>query len=162
MKGNREKRPTFAEITSGLKQPKAVEKIRGKKTPVIAESVSVYDDEKAAWRISRIQLLDPYGWRELNADEIVRVKERLSSLERSTWKDIFIRDAHYNHQLEVNDLRCPIAKKWMLDNLPDQPYLWTIRVTAKERIWGILAEKAYQIILWDPYHLIWEVPKKNT
>jgi hypothetical protein len=48
----------------------------------------------------------------------------------------------------------------MADKMQDQPYLWTIRITGTERIWGILSEGAYQIIFWDPNHLIWEAPKK--
>ena len=159
MKGKR-RGPTFAEHVSGLRQPKAVEKVAGKKIPVVAEPVSLYDDEKAAWRIGRIQLVDPYGWHDLDSEGVRRVKERLASLEGSTWKDIFVSGAQYNHQIEVADLKCPTARKWMGDHLPDQPYLWTIRVTAKERIWGILAEGAYQIVFWDPDHLIWEVKKK--
>lgn len=159
-KGGNKKKPTFAEIVSGLKKPKAAEQITGKKAPVIAEEVPLYTEEKAAWRIRRIQLIDPYGWHELDTEEIARVKERLGALEGNTWKDIFIRDNHYNHEIEVADLKCAIAKKWMQDNLPDQHSLWTIRVSAKERIWGILAEGAYQIVFWDPDHLIWEIPKE--
>lgn len=157
--GNKKRGPTFAEMVSDLKRPKSVEKIAEKKSPVIAEPVSLYDDDKAAWRISRIQLIDPYGWHDLDAEGILRIKGRLASLERSTWRDIFVRDARHNHQIGVSDLKCPIAKLWMQKNLPDQPALWTIRVGAKGRIWGILSEKAYQIIFWDPDHLIWPIPK---
>jgi hypothetical protein len=160
MKRDKKKGPTFAEHISALKQPKTAQQIAGKKAPVIAEPVPLYNEEKAAWRISRIQLIAPYGFRELDVEGISRVKERLGALERNSWKDIFIRDKHYNHQIEVDELKCAIAKKWMEDNLPDQHSLWTIRVTGKERIWGILAEGAYQIVFWDPEHLIWEVPKK--
>lgn len=144
---------------SDFKNPKAVATISGTKRPVIAESVTRYDDQKAAWRIGKIQLIDPYGWHILDASGIARIKERLSSLERNTWNDIFVRDRHYNHKIRTDQLKCSIAKKWMHDHLPDYPYLWTIRVTGAERIWGIFAEGAYQIIFWDPRHLIWEVPK---
>jgi hypothetical protein len=157
--GGNKKKPTFAEIVSEAKNPRASQKIPDKKTPIIAKEVSLYDDEKASWRVSRIQLIDPYGWHELDSTGIQRVKDRLASLERSTWRDIFIRDARHNHQIEVNSLKCPLAKEWMAQNLPDQPYLWTIRVTQLERIWGILSEGAYQIVFWDPNHLIWETPK---
>lgn len=152
--------PTFSERVSALKQPIAAQRPSGKKSPVIAEAVSIYNDDKASWRIGRIQLVDPYGWHELDVQGISRVKARLASLERCTWKDIFIRNAGDNHQISVSELKCDIARKWMLESLPDQPYLWTIRVTAKERIWGILSEGAYQIVFWDPEHLIWEVPKR--
>jgi hypothetical protein len=44
--------------------------------------------------------------------------------------------------------------------MPDQPYLWTVRVSVTERIGVIPSEEAYQIIFWDPKHMIWEVPKR--
>lgn len=160
MGGGKRKRPTFAEQVSELKNPKIIQHVPGKKTPVIAEAVSLYDEHKAAWRIGRIQLVDPYGWHELDTAGIARIKDRLAALERNTWRDIFIRDADFNHKIEVSQLKCPIAKKWMAEHMKDQPYLWTIRVTAKERVWGILSESAYQIIFWDPNHLIWEILKK--
>lgn len=159
---DRKRKPTFAEIVSATKEPKSAQKVTGKREPAIAEEVTLYTHEKAAWRVGRIQLIDPYGWSELDPPGIERVKARLASLERLTWSDIFEKDAGNNHAIDVEDFRCPKAKKWMRINLPDQPTLWTIRVTAKERIWGILSEGAYQIVFWDPQHLIWEIPKKDT
>jgi hypothetical protein len=159
---DKRRRPTFKEQVTALKEPKAVHQVLGKKQPTIASEVSLYGEGKAAWRVSRMQLVGPYGWHELDASGIEKVKTRLASLERSTWNDIFVRDARNNHEIPVNTLKCATAKKWMAENMPDQPSLWTIRVTGKERIWGILSESAYQIVFWDPEHLIWEVAKKNT
>ena len=154
--------PTFAERVSALKQPKAVEKTLGKKTPVIAEEVTLYDERKLAWRLGKIQLADPYGWHVLGATEMAEMKDKLGYLESSTWKDVFVRDARNNHMIEAAKLKCPIARKWMVDHLPDQPLLWTIRVSGSGRIWGIISEGAYQIVFWDPEHLIWPTPLKNT
>jgi hypothetical protein len=158
-RGNK-KKPKSAVQVSNIKSPQAFQYVPGKKTPVIAEEAPLYDDTKAAWRVSKIQIIDPYGFHELDAAGISKVKERLAALEGNTWSDIFIRDARHNHQIQINQLKCPIAKKWMADHFRDQPCLWTIRVTGIQRIWGILSEGAYQIVFWDPSHLIWEIPKK--
>lgn len=130
------------------------------KNPQTAHSVSSYDDRKASWRVGRIQMVDPYGWHDVSSVDLGRIKARLSELEKLTWKDIFVRDARYNHQIEVNKLKCSEARKWMKQHMPDQPYLWTLRLTGAERIWGIFSEGAYLVIFWDPQHLIWEIPKK--
>jgi hypothetical protein len=53
----------------------------GKKAPAIAAEVSIYDDRKAAWRVSKIQLAYPYGWHELDASGISRMKEKLAAFE---------------------------------------------------------------------------------
>jgi hypothetical protein len=144
---------------SNKKGPKALEPVSGQKTPVIAESVTVYEDRKLAWRISKIQLIEPYGWHVLDATSVAEMKQKLGSLERNTWRDVFVRDARNNHSIRTDQLKCPIARKWMAEYMPDQPLLWTIRVSGKERIWGIISEGAYQIVFWDPDHLIWPIPK---
>jgi hypothetical protein len=140
-----------------LKQPASREIPSGDKTPKIASEPSFYDDRKAAWRISKIQISSPYGWHELTAPEVAEIKEKLGTFEKNTWRELFVRDARLNHCIPSNELKCPIARKWMTINMPDQPYLWTLRLSGAERVWGILSEGAYQIVFWDPQHLIWEV-----
>jgi hypothetical protein len=42
----------------------------------------------------------------------------------------------------------------MARNMPDQPYLWTLRFAGAERVWGIFSDGAYQVVFWDPEHRI--------
>ncbi|QMV18848.1 hypothetical protein GOB94_09255 [Granulicella sp. 5B5] len=141
------------------KKPKAREVPSGEKNPKIASEPSLYDDRKAAWRVAKIQLTDPYGWHEISANDASQIKVKLAVFEKNSWKELFVRDARFNHRIQSDQLKCPIARKWMAENMPDQPYLWTLRLSGSERIWGILSEGAYQVLFWDPQHLIWEVPR---
>ncbi len=102
---------------------------------------------------------DPYGWHNLTADEANQVRSKLSTFEKNTWREIFVRDARLNHRISAGELKCPIARAWMRSNMPDQPYLWTLRLSNMERVWGILSEGAYQIVFWDPEHRIWETSR---
>jgi hypothetical protein len=129
----------------------------GEKTPKTASEKPLYTDDKAAWRVSKIQLIDPYGWHDLNPTEITRIQLKLATFERNTWKELFVRDAKWNHRISSGDLKCPVAKAWMKAHMPDQPYLWTLRLSNTERVWGILSERAYLVVFWDPEHKIWEV-----
>jgi hypothetical protein len=129
------------------------------KTPRTAAELPLYTDQKAAWRVSKIQLIEPYGWHELSPFEVAKIKDRLSSFEKNTWKEIFVDQARFHHRISADELKCSTARQWMKKNMPDQDYLWTLRVTGAERIWGILSQGAYQVLFWDPEHLIWEVPK---
>lgn len=142
------------------KQPFSAEQPRGDKTPKVLADAPLYDNKKAAWRLGKIQLSDPYGWHLLEVWEFSKLREKLGSFEKNTWHELFVIDARNNHRIQSNQLKCDIARQWMKNNFPDQPYLWTLRISQKERIWGILAENAYQVIFWDPLHKIWEVPKK--
>lgn len=132
----------------------------GAKQPAFASTPPAYDDRKASWRVSKIQLVNPYGWHELNSAQVEEVRGKLATFERNTWKELFVRDARLNHRIASNELKCPLAKAWMKKNMPDQPYLWTLRFSGAERVWGILSEGAFLIVFWDPDHLIWEVERR--
>lgn len=96
----------------------------------------------------------PYGWHELSPEEIVYVQGKLSTFEGMTWKEIFVDAKKQNHPIDVCDLKCDEARKWMENNIKGQPTLWTLRFSGKERVWGIFSEGAYQIVFWDPKHMI--------
>jgi hypothetical protein len=51
----------------------------GEKTPKTASEKPLYTDDKAAWRVSKIQLIDPYGWHDLNPTEITRIQLKLAT-----------------------------------------------------------------------------------
>jgi hypothetical protein len=68
------------------------------KTPRTAAELPLYTDQKAAWRVSKIQLIEPYGWHELSPFEVAKIKDRLSSFEKNTWKEIFVDQARFHHR----------------------------------------------------------------
>jgi hypothetical protein len=142
------------------KQPRSEAETTGEKITKSISQPPAYDDKKAAWRISKIQLADPYGWHEMTPSEVSAIRVKLATFEKNTWKELFIRDAKWNHRIQSGDLKCPIAKAWMKTNMPDQPFLWTLRLSGAERVWGILSEGAFLIVFWDPNHLIWEIPRR--
>jgi hypothetical protein len=121
----------------------------------IAENPDSFNNRKAAWHLGRIQMAAPYGWQELTLKEVDYIRSKLALFEKNTWNQIFVEDKKRNHPIEVSALKCIEAKRWMKQNMPDQPTLWTLRLAGAERIWGIYSEGAYQILFWDPKHLIY-------
>jgi len=107
-------------------------------------------DRKAAWRINRIQMVDPYGWHELSPEKIVYVKSKLAELEKKTWAEIFFKEKHWNHALPVFELKCPQARRWMRENMPDQDQLWALRLSGAARIWGVFSDGVYLVVFWEP------------
>lgn len=72
-----------------------------------------------------------------------------------TWNEIFVIAKKQNHPIPVADLRCNLAREWMKKNMPDQDRLWTLRFSGAERVWGVFSDGVYQILFWDPKHLIY-------
>ena len=133
-----DKNPTFSAIVSGVKTP-----------TIAAESIN-YMHLKAAWRIRHIQMVTPYGWQEISSEKLVHIQGKLSLFESMTWREIFVDSKKQNHPIDVCDFKCPNARKWMEVNMKGQPTLWTLRLSGRERVWGIFSEGAYQIVFWDP------------
>jgi hypothetical protein len=142
MHKGKKRQPKEGATPSGIKQPRAVEP-------------PSYMDRKAAWRLRRVQMADPYGWHQLKHEQLIYVQEKLSAFESMTWNEIFVDSKKQNHDIAVSELRCGHARRWMRRNMPDQPTLWTLRFSGAERVWGIFSEGIYQILFWDPEHLIY-------
>lgn len=114
----------------------------------------------ACWRIARLQMVDPHGWHQLDATKVEYIRQKLAEYEAKDWNQIWITEKKHNHHVEVSTFDCPDAREWMRRNLPDQDVLWRLRLTGKERVWGIYREGVFHIIFWDPEHLIKLAPKK--
>ncbi len=97
----------------------------------------------------------PYGWHELTLAEVMDIRGKLASFETMTWNEIFVIAKKQNHDIPVSKLKCEKARRWMEKNMPDQPTLWTLRFSGAERVWGIFSGGSYQVIFWDPKHLIY-------
>ena len=126
----------------------------GVKLPKTVVEPQLYNDRKAAWHVSRLRLANPYGWHELPLERIQYIQEKLAHFEKKTWNEIFVIEKKHNHAVSVADLRCPLAKSWMRKNMPDQDFLWTLRLSGPERVWGIYSQGVYQLLFWDPEHNI--------
>ena len=88
---------------------------------------------------------DPYGWHNLTATLASEVRSKLATFEGNTWREIFVRDARWNHRIASSDLRCPIARAWMARHMKDQPFLWTLRLSNTERVWEYSLKAPYLV-----------------
>jgi hypothetical protein len=125
------------------------------KKPKVAVDPESFNQRKAAWRVGKVQMADPYGWHTLDLAAIGYIREKLGAFESMTWSEIFVVAKKQNHDILVSELRCEIARRWMKRNMPDQDRLWTLRFSGAERVWGIFSDGVYQIIFWDPLHKIY-------
>lgn len=116
----------------------------------------------ACWRLQRLQLVDPYGWHQLSAEQLLYIRGKLVEFEAKDWNQIFVVEKKHNHSIPVGELDCPHAREWLRRNMPDQDQLWTLRLSGKERIWGVLREGVFHLIFWDPEHRIKVAAKHGT
>ena len=110
-------------------------------------------DYYPCWRITHLEMCPPYGWHEIDPATLVYIQSKLRSFESMTLSQIFIRAKKQNHGVMVYKL-CPQAQKRLraLGHDATIEELYTLRLAARQRIWGIRECNTFQLLWWDHNH----------
>ncbi len=107
-----------------------------------------------AWRLSLLELVDPFGWHRLSGQDLKDIRSRLVSFESMTWSEILIRDKKHNHFVRRDQI-CADAERRLKDiKQDDVDEIVSLKVMARERVWGIMDGGVLKILWWDPQHRI--------
>ena len=104
------------------------------------------------------------GWKELNVDGWQKVIKKLGQFESRTWGQIEDGDPNdSSHLVATTDCPNPEVLRRLQDiKQDDTDYLFSLRLSSRERIYGILDGPVLKILWYDPEHAIWPSPKKHT
>lgn len=133
-----------------------------KKTRLTA--TTAYYDINPSWRVNRIELAGPFGWQTLDANQLEKIRERLHGFESMRWREILVDARKQNHLIPLGELSKEAVAR--LDERfagrLDVDELLSLRVQARERIWGILDRGVCELLWWDPYHQVCPSLLRNT
>lgn len=113
-----------------------------------------------AWQISACEWEGPFGCHVIDAETATKIRRFLVNFESMTWADI--RRSGNNHSMPVERLPSPSRRRLEERGLDDIDVLYSLRLTGKERLWGIRDRHIFRILWWDPDHLVYPVDKRNT
>ena len=117
---------------------------------------------RPAWRVSAMEMRDPYGWHHLDGIMIHYIRDKIRGFEALTWNEILVRDRDRNHRVETWKL-CKDARDRLAElKLEDVEELVSLRLSGTERIWGVLEHNILSILWWDPFHDVCPSLKKHT
>jgi hypothetical protein len=145
----------------GNKKPASKISPNIQKAPKVASDPNDFYKHRPTWRVGSMQMVHPYGWHEVSSEHLHHVRERLSHFEKMTWKEILIDGKKFNHMVKVNRL-CAPAQARLTEVAGDLDQLTSLRLMAKERVWGILDGSVLQLLWWDPDHEVCPSLLKNT
>ena len=137
------------------KKPKTAVSLSQSEKKPSAEPVRDFNKLHPAWRISRLEMCDPFGWHELDKSKLDSIRQRLVSFESSTWKEILVDQNHWNHTVARSSLSKLARDRLATLALDDQEYFISLRLTNAERIWGFRSDDALTLLWWDPNHDVW-------
>ena|SRR5437868_14159586 len=87
---------------------------------------------------------------------------KLCVFERMTLGEIFIKGKKQNHSIPVSQI-CGEAKKRLREmGHEDLALVHRLRLSGKERVWGILRCNTLSLLWWDPNHLVYPYDLPNT
>ena len=132
------------------------------KTPRVGEDVDFWNSPPN-WSFAVLDLVAPVGgWIHLRQEDLDGLLERLRQWEKMTWKQLTMDGWKQNHPIDVSRCSREAQERLKYLKLDDQEELMSLRVNSRARVIGIRHRATFQILWWDPDHLICPSPLKHT
>lgn len=114
------------------------------------------------WRFGLLEFGGPFGWNALGPEVAPTLHKRLKQLEKKTWNEIFVGDRYWHHSASRDKLCAKADRRLKQLKLDDHERLWSLHITAEQRVWGILVEDVFYLLWWDPEHEVYPYHLKGT
>lgn len=131
------------------------------KTPRAAEEPDFWDSNPS-WQIGALQVHGPFGWGDIGEKKLLEIREKLASLETITWREILIKGKKQHHMIRVAALPKENQKRLRETGQHDIDRLVSLRMSGRERVFGILNKASLRLLWWDPDHQVYPSRKKHT
>lgn len=132
------------------------------KTPTHRIDPDAYMKNNPSWRISMLEVQDPYGWHRVDENTLHNIRIKLRDFESMTWNEILVRDRSRNHRINKIRLSDDAKKRLKQLNQDDIDELVSLHLTGIKRVWGIWDKGVLKLLWWDPYHEVYPYKKKHT
>lgn len=124
------------------------------KIPRIQTDPASFFKANPAWRISNLEMVDPFGWHQIDSSTLESIRDRLKAFESMTWDEILIKAKKQNHQIKRNQI-CKSAQDRLMElGLADIDEVCSLRIDGEKRVFGILDRGILRLLWWDPQHQI--------
>ncbi|MCP4154853.1 MAG: hypothetical protein GY757_44435 [bacterium] len=105
----------------------------------------------------------PWGWGNIQSkDSLIDIIRKLQDFETMTWGEIDNKKSCHLTFIEKIDKHAKERLGEIQIDAESQRVLYQLRLTGKERVWGIRELDAFYIVWWDPEHKVYPVNKKHT
>jgi len=124
-----------------------------------AKKLQEFTERKAHYPVWQFSLLDCEGswsWEAIDTE----ILKKLGNFETRTWGEIEGNKEEGSHLVKVDDCPNPLVKERLKQlELDDIDELFSLRLSGKERIFGILDGFILKILWYDSEHKIWFTKK---
>ncbi len=130
------------------------------KIPRITKPFDTGYAENPVWQFGNIDLRGPFGWNKINRVRLLdEILPKIQGFETMRWQEILGRN---NHEIRISDISRTAKRRLSDIKLDDIDQLVSLRLSGRERIWGIRNQRTLRVLWWDPEHQVCPSPKKHT
>jgi hypothetical protein len=112
------------------------------------------------WAFRVVDLGGRWCWSALQRDDILLVFDKLKSYESMAWAQI--EGPTGSHFVEVHKLSKPARERLVEIRQDDVDLLFSLRITGRQRVWGIRDGHVLRLLWWDPEHEVCPSHLKHT
>lgn len=101
----------------------------------------------------------PWGWDGFDPSLLQELFQKVFESQKLSWQDLV---KNGSHLVDIEQL-CPEAQKRLYQiQKEDLDQLFSLRITARKRVWAIKEGKILWLLWWDPNHEVYPSLKKHT
>ena len=116
--------------------------------------------QKFSWSFAAIDLDGPFGWRHVDLVQLLtEIVPKLHEHESMTWGEI---EGSRSHFVEIDKLSDAARARLTEIEKDDFGDLFSLRLSGASRVWGTRTSARFDILWWDPNHLVCPSVKKHT
>ena len=149
-------------MTRHKKHPKIDQNINVPKSRKVPRVEAYRNNLITVWQFQSMDFEGVWGWhqnRKISTNTLLEIRTKLAQFESMTWLEI---EGSKSHFIEVTSLDKKAQKRLEEIKQDDIEQLFSLRLSGKQRIWGIRLGPIFKILWWDPEHEICKSNKKNT
>lgn len=109
--------------------------------------------DRLSWRFSSLDFDGPWGWASADLATLRQVHQKLCHFEKRTGAEVF--GPNVGHKMIAPDHLPKKASRRLGElGVDDTDKLCELRLTGKQRVWGLRQENIIHLLWWDPEHTV--------
>lgn len=141
------------------KIPKALAHLHPQESKTPKIQIASIDSCFPDFRACQMDLGGPWGWHDMQPKEIQEVLAKIFTLQKLSWQEL---RAQHSHLVDVKNIISKAQNRLREIEKDDIDQLFSLRINAKNRLWGIKEGNIFWLLWWDAQHEICPSPKKHT
>lgn len=131
------------------------------------ENPQSFFDQRPIWSFAKCDFEHDKWSMPCHKDCLSDLMKRLKDFEGMTWREIFSdtsgrKNNTKNHPIPIVDIIKPAQRRLKEINLDDFEELYSLTITGRQRLWGVIVNGVYCVVWLDLDHEIFPSSKRGT